>query len=438
MGAGLNKPLALPKFASDVVVDVGASNATQGNMRLYLYDKHGEELAQQQTTVGDAPFTQPADFTDGFAQKIIALLQANAEQLANDPLESVVGMVPGSVVTVNGQPVIASPGNLQTGDGIRLKNIQMGPVIEQLKASVANLLRADNDGGVKLVITNDMPGGMAYIAHELFGSPANMEKHNIVAGEKAMLIMTGGGMGVGFVSHIPAINGQPAWVELNASEAGNAIRHAASKSMEKDAASVHALINNFTQALATSAGITLTDEQQASIKGVGKVVTMFDEAQAVIPNLTEDAHAKAATAAIAAYVDELAYFIQLNGLNMVNKVVLSGPLASGINGYVGDLPDDSPLKQVIAQAKELADKDERFGGVYASQQSPLAKLILSDMWAKYTDDHTKSVLAQLNQQTPFRLITDIDIPTNALGGVALKNAELIGPNQNPTRLLLTV
>lgn len=438
MVAAFNTLALSPKFASDVVVDVGASNATQGNMRLYLYDKHGDEIAQQQTTVGDKPFTQPGDFTDGFAQKIIAMLKANADKLANDPLESVVGMVPGSVVTIDGQPVIASPGNLQTGDGVRLKNIKMGPVIEQLKASVANLLRADGDGGVKLVITNDMPGGMAYIAHELFGNTANMDNHNIVAGEKAMLIMTGGGMGVGFVSHIPASNGQPARVELNASEAGNAIRHAASKSMEKDASSVHALINNFTQSLATSAGIALTDEQQAKLKGVGKVVTMFDEAKAIIPNLTEDDHAQAATAAIAAYIDELAYFIQLNGLNMVNKVVLSGPLVSGINNYIAELPKDSPLQQVITQANELADKDERFGGVYASQQSPLAKLILADMWAKYTDDHTKSVLAQLNQQTPFRLITDIDIPTNALGGVALKNAELIGPNQNPTRLLLTV
>jgi len=441
------------QFSSYAVVDVGASKKYLGNMRIELRAENDTLIKRfDGTTVVEKPFTTADDFERGFANRLREAFLDQSFVLKNDRIDAVVGVIPGSVYKINDKFVVSSVGNLQTHSGERLTNINMDNVVNNLnEPNVADLISQP----VKQVFANDMAGGAAYIGNKLFADPTMREKYQIKDGEQLFLVMTGGGMGVCQIAHHPATtNFTPEFIEIKPTEKGHVVQRADGQGLEYNGASVHALVNNFTQILSIL-GVQLGDTQTsvASFReklqnpdnpdkqfekeiGNSKIVTSYEEALRVFPGLPEKAYKDAANKAINKYIDGLAFFIATEMLAFNSKTVLTGLVVAGVNNFLKK--PENLLGQLASDAKQLNQpKDQNLRILLQNQNDDdvLAKMLIKRVWQKYSNPHGKGALLGMNAIAPFKIITDIELNSNADGGPILRHAVVNGLMGSPNRII---
>ncbi len=264
--------------------------------------------------------------------------------------------------------------------------------IEPNRTNNADIIKVSKD--CKLVVTNDMVGGISYVANVLLSDPKY--KNLMEEGASFVYIATGGGMGVAF-----ADMDRDGIIKIKASECGHTKEPDRDFSLEAGGASSPALIKNFAQNL----GLNQEQVDKVAASRNGKIVTDFKTAQTELKklvdyNLSESSYYLASKDAINRYMDDIAYFCHGKVLEGVNFVVLAGPVVNGIKEYI--------------KQNNSEDNQTTFDDI-------LTKKIYDNLLEDMAKDQFKS--------NKFRVISDISVPDNTLGGRFLPNGQFIGENR---------
>ncbi len=455
MVAAINKALPV-QFGSYAVVDVGASKKYLGNMRIELRNKQHKLIKQfEPTTVVDKPFKSAKDFTTGFAIRLTDAFLAKQAVLKNDPIDAIIGVVPGAVYFKNNAFEVSSVGNLQTKAGQVLQKINMQNMFNALESGQAKPLMVED---VKQLYANDMVGGAAYVANKMFGSQAAMKRFNVKPGEQLFLVMTGGGLGVCQVIHHPAVEGfNQEHIELKPTEKGHIVQNSGDKPIEKKGASVHALIDNFTNNLyaldmTRLGGLEVKNDiarfreelnDSENLVGEGKfrtnrgeIVTDYQQAIKDFPNLSKQAYVVAASSAIDDYLDALVFFIASERFAFNSKIVLTGKVVGGVNNFLNN-PEflNNKLEQEIDELNNIEDKNLSALIGNHDADAVLAKLLVKRMWDYYSSGHAQGMTMGMNELTPFKIITNFPLNSNADGGPMLKGAVANGLSGSPNSVI---
>ncbi|MFH0702711.1 MAG: hypothetical protein V2B14_04135 [bacterium] len=388
-------------FGCKLVVDCGASNPGGSFKASILPDKSYKEIVSTSGIVCPNGIQYKKNYLKNLANLCVQFLKnpetkVSLNQLKDDDkkLSGMTIFIPGP--NINNKAVIIS--NLKDTKGKSLTNVDFSEVMQILK----NSDNIDVTKNPKFLAVNDMLGSTAAIILELTNNPQykNLLKNDFYG----TVCMTGGGCGVANVK-IKDNN-----IEIEASESGHMPTKNSDQILEKYAASVPALITNY----ASKFGFNEEDTKKLVDAGNAKIVTQefikaekgSEEANALentglfdvnpekgfkLKNFDENKHTTASKNAINCYIDGIAQLCAAKVLEGTNAVFLTGPVVKGI-------------KETLA----LKGND-------------LAKLIQKRMFDKYLDASGKNMLKMYN----FKIITDIDIKDNTLGGGLLQKGGFV-------------
>lgn len=317
-------------FGYKVFVDSGASDPKRGSFKVSIRsEQSGKEIFSTQQLpdnlkkVGpEGGFNSVADYINGLSDRIsqsIKLAKSEIHKLkgADKKLSGVLINAPGYVVGGKTAPKIA---NLLDQDGQSLKDVDF----TRVKVDAEK-----NPNNFKLIATNDMHGAAVGVA-KLLKAQGKLEE-----GFYGLICMTGGGMG------LVSIKVKNGFLEIEGCESGHnrVLEKGKAKSLEKDAASVSALLFNYAKKL----GLEQQEIQDLINKGDARLVT-----QAFLAG--DKPEKTAARAAINKYIDCLAQEFARKVAEGANLVILSGPVALGIKNCLSQKtgnPDE--LKERLTQ-----------------------------------------------------------------------------------------
>lgn len=390
-------------FGHKIIIDSGASKPSHGSLKLsILSDETNAEIYSYNGVLCPEGFRRDEDYIEGFARQIADSFEKSADKIsklspADRDLTGVVIYAPGAIVN-NFNAVITNLKKLGTNEAI--KNIDYN----KISAVLRNLLAAKGgklSDGFRLMATNDMIGAGASIAQHL------VKKGDFQEGYSAAYLMSGGGLGVGQIEH----NGED--VLIKSSESGHISVFGTNKSLEEYGASVRALINNF----AKEAGLRSEDSAKLVKLGNAKIIqpvviaSSAQEAKALsesglfdtvaenkfkLRGISDEVHGRASFAAIQKFIEAIS-IIGANKVNEgVNAVVLTGPLSRGIEEAIG------------RQSALFGNKN--------------LNTLLMEKITSLLDDMGKNVAKIYD----FKLITDIDVPSNNIGGSLVLQGRFIG------------
>lgn len=390
-------------FGHKIIIDSGASKPHHGSLKLsILSDETNAEIYSYNGVLCPEGFKKDADYIQGFARQIADSFEKAGDKIkrlspADRELTGVVIYAPGAIIN-NFNAILTNLKKLGTNEP--LKNIDYEKILPILR----NLLSAKGgkvSDGFKLMATNDMIGAGASIAQHLAKKP------DFIEGYSAAYLMAGGGLGVGQIEH----NGEN--ILIKASESGHISVFGTNKSLEEYGASVRALIKNF----AKEAGLNNQDTEKLVKLGNAKIIqpviiaSSEQEAKSLVESglfeavgrngfklkgVSAEVQRKASFAAIQKFIESIA-ILGANKVNEgVNSVILTGPLAKGV--------DEAIRKQAaLFKNKNL-------------------NTLLTEKITSLLDDMGKNV-AKLYK---FNLITNIEVPSNNVGGSLLLQGKFIG------------
>ncbi|MEW5820422.1 MAG: hypothetical protein AB1782_09550 [Cyanobacteriota bacterium] len=366
-------------FGYKIFVDSGASDPKRGTFKVSLRsDVTGDELLstkdlpQEYRKVGPkSGFKTAKDYVDGLSSRISKAIELAGEKIAelkgdDKFLTGILINAPGYVVGGSKAPLLP---NLKDKDNNSLRDVDFTNI--DVKAE-----RSPN--GYRVIATNDMHGAAAGIAQIL------KDKGELQEGLHALICMTGGGMGV---VNIKVKNG---FLEIEGSETGHnrIVTPGKAKSLERGAASVSALIENYAHKMEMS-----PEDLKAMIDtGDARSITA-----ALISGSKQEQ--KAAAYAINKYIDGISQEFARKVTDGVNKIILSGPLALGI-------------KTVLAE--KTGNPDE------------LKDQIVKKVYEHMPETGPGSIMADIHH---FEVDLNTEIPDNTVGGAILLNSgKFIGKN----------
>jgi hypothetical protein len=375
------------KFGSWATFDLGASDRYRGHLRVKLLDDAGNPIGKPlDGPACDQPFQQSDDLITGIGQLIAkAYQQAQAILPVEDKLKGVIGFVPAQ--TKNN--IVAHFANLETQSGQKLANVNFNDLVGILKEHGVKLAAKP-----KVVVTNDMMGGTAFVASKLAGEPTFKE------GFHGVYMATGGGFGVAELTYEEGDK-----LKIKATENGH-LTTTGNVSLEASVASAPAIINNFAKAL----GLDDKTRQTLVAAGDARVVTQLPKAQAVLPRLTERQHKQAGLLAMNQYLDGVSTLIANKVLDGINTVVLAGPLAHGVKHSVETNPKDF---QSDLDEYALHHSDDRV--------SPFEKVLINRVWNRL--DETGQTQFRVNR---LQLKTDLEVNDNTAGSWYLSQGHFVG------------
>lgn len=390
-------------FGHKIIIDSGASKPNHGSLKLsILSDETNAEIYSYNGVLCPDGFKKDEDYIQGFARQIADSFEKSADKImrlspADRELTGVVIYAPGAIVN-NFNAVLTNLKKIGTNEPLR--NIDYN----KIPAFLRNLLAAK--GGkvsqdFKIMATNDMIGAGASIAQHL------VKTSNFQEGYSAAYLMAGGGLGVGQIEH----NGED--VLIKASESGHISVFGTNKSLEEYGASVRALIHNFAQ----EAGLRSEDTEKLVKLGNAKIIqptiiaSSEQEAKALsesglfdtvaknsfkLRGISDEVQGRASFAAIQKFIESISILGANKVAEGVNSVILTGPLAKGVEEAIGK------------QAALFGNKN--------------LNTLLMEKITSLLDDMGKNV-AKLYD---FKLITDIEVPSNNVGGSLVLQGKFIG------------
>ncbi len=395
-------------FGYKLAVDSGASDTRKGSLKITMFSNEGDKLiSSNDNELKNFPknvcpngIKSAEDYVNGLKARINSFIKNSVikdiiKGLKGDDkkLKGIALFVPGA--TLDNKAEILP--NLKDENDQPLKKVNFNK-IDMGKKGV--------DENYKLLALNDMAGAAAYVAKAL----ANKEELN--NGLKATVCMTGGGCGV---ASIKVLNGQTV---VETSEMGHIKGLKTNKPLEKEGASVPALITNYADTLSLSA-----DKKNKLLDlGNAKIVTQYpvklekdcDEAKKIretelfdekvsnnnssftLKELKKEQHEEASGAAINAYLDSVAQIAHIEAAKGTNKFILTGPLAQGIKQAVnGSGSGNNFDKTIKSRAMNLL-------GNSAQAMADLYK---------------------------FSIDSSIEIPDNTLGGPSLLDGKFVSESR---------
>lgn len=403
-----------PQFGFRLVADVGASRP-EATLKAVLLTDNGDEVDRFTGTVADPG--QRFENADGFVNALGKRLAGWLNQLKqggqfeaalngeDEKLSRALLMVPGPTENAT---TVRMTANLKDQHQKPLEHLDFSRLGAQLQRE-AKLELADD---YRVLITNDMPGIAAALAKWVAAHPQLGERFK--EGLEATVVMTGGGCGVINFRLLPGEAADTPALMISANEKGHhpAALRPNPPSLESDAASVPALINNYLDGLGFRIG-QRTREVLVNL-GNGKLITQWpirteatsEEAQTLrssgmfqegrdgatslftLIGVPERAHQRGQAHALNKYVEAVAHLAAEGILAGNTLFLLTGPVVQGVDGA---------LRQ--SQHKTLAD---------AVLQAALAQV-----------DAVGKNQAKLNQ---FAVVTYTEPLDNTAGGALMLEA----------------
>lgn len=402
-------------FGHKIFIDSGASKPEQGSLKITVTsDENPSNVIFSSKEINDdnfkivcpKGFSSTQDYIGGICSRILETYDYVADRMGNlseedKKLTGIVLYVPGPVINNN----VKSFANLKIkGTDDKISNVDFNEIDSYLKAKNINI-----SDRFKLIATNDILGAGTGVAK--FMANNSEYKDMFKEGFYGAIFMTGGGFGVCYIEH----KGDN--VEIKTSESGHNSSISPNMSLEKYGASAPALIHNYAKALnldkedlkkfmnlgnamfTTDYPVRLKSEQADLLLKTGLfevVENSGDKVGIALKGVTKQAHDVASKTAVETYIRSLAQLAASKVNEGVNSIILTGPLAKGINKYINDNPE-----------------------LFCNQN--LEKLITDE--TKSFLDETGKTMANLYD---FRIISDIDIKDNTVGGNLLLDGKFIG------------
>ncbi len=399
-------------FGYKLAIDSGASDPRKGSLKITIFKNNGDKLISScgiekfHTKVCPNGIKSSNDYINGLKARIEDFINNNKvknklkELIGNDKkLKGIALFVPGA--TVNNKAKVLP--NLKDENNKPLKDVNFN--------EVKNVKGVDKANEFNLLALNDMAGATAYVAKTLAS-----QEGRIYSGLKATVCMTGGGCGV---SSLKVVNGDsknpdaPDDIIVVTTELGHVRGLKNEGSVEKEGASVPALISNYAEAL------RLDQSKINTLLGLGnaKLVTQYplildkksneaqnliktklfnekkaqdDKVKLTLKNVTQEQHNKASNNAVNVYLDAVAQIAQIEAAKGTNEFILTGPLVGGVKKVTKKMGmnfDEEVKKRAInllgPGGKAMADSND------------------------------------------FKVSSDINIPDNTLGGPILLDGDFV-------------
>lgn len=397
-------------FGYKLAVDSGASDTRRGSLKITMFSDDGEKLISSNrlkgfpTNVCPNGIMSSSDYLNGLKNRIKDFInnekikdKISRQEGDGNLLKGIALFVPGA--TVNNIAKILP--NLKDKDNNPLRDVDF-----------KDIKKINKDTDINVLALNDMAGAAAFAAKRL---------KSLYNGLKAAVCMTGGGCGV---ASIKVVNGETIVVTT---ELGHVRGLNNRKSVEKEGASVPAMINNYAESL------SLSENDKKKLLGVGnaKVVTQYplildkntkeannlketglfeekiknNKVEMTLKNVTKEKHAKASKEAINAYLDSVAQIAHIEAAKGTNEFILTGPLVQGVKKATQNLGMNFD--------QEIRDRAIKLLGPGGQAMADLYK---------------------------FNVSSIIEIPDNTLGGPSLLNGNFVSEARGnwvgiPTRTL---
>lgn len=401
-------------FGYKILVDSGASDPHRGSFKIKIVSDDGKKVLLQTDGIPESlekvgpegGFITAKDYVDGLSNNIVSGINLVKDKITElkEKLTGVCVNVP-CYVRDNKAKIVA---NIKDHNDQSILDIDFKTIKDNLQKAGVEI----SEDNFKLLATNDLAGAAAGIAQIMARSP----KYNDLFKEGffGSIWMTGGGTGV---ADIKIKNGI---LEIETSESGHnrAIQSKKDRSIEKYGGSSPALIRNYCKAL----GMKDKDIKTLLNVGKAKIVTQFpvkldkgSEAEKIFMNtglfkitgektydqgrtrvllqlkgVNNKDHKKASITAIDKYMKSLAQIASNKILEGANCIILTGPMALRIREQVNK------------------DSDKYWDGK-----------TFDEMVTNKTIDLLDQTGIKTMQIHDFKIISDIDIPDNTVGGEVL-------------------
>jgi len=421
------------KFGFKIAGDFGTSPPLQGSAKCSILSDNGETIFSTEKDVKDESLKlvcpdgikSSDDYVNGIItciHQFVGMAKGNIANLkGNDQkLSGVVLNAPCQVINNIGNIIP----NLKDPQGNSLKGVDFGKV----KSDVLNSKDMEVDkSNFKFLATNDLPGAAAGVAKIL------ASRGMLKDGFDFSVIMTGGGCGI---AEGKCINNS---LQIVATELGhikpiNKEIKTQDENIEKHGASAPALIRNYFKEL-SKLDYEFKEEDIDTLVKIGKSQLVLEHHVKITPDslqwnelldtglyeekeegervitksgkekgllestkkIEKKDHEKASKKAIEKYIDSIAQLCQIEVAKGTNLIVLTGPLASRIRDYTVKHSDDFDQKS------------------------------LSELIEEKTTSYMDQTLVTLADSYKFKVVTDIEVPDNTIGGGILLKGEQISP-----------
>lgn len=419
-------------FTSKIAIDIGASNS-RGTAKISAALENGDQVNLNKGS-DTSPvkktflinrrggFESEKEFTDAVASQVINTCK-EINKVKKEPLTSAEIFVPGPVMFKH----ILLIANLRKKDGNSLNNINIKE-IEKKIIEKAKQEKVDIDKKFKLKVVKDLTGTGVAIAEKLATHPKYKDK--FCQGKMyAVAVMTGGGFGsVNIKSKTSSDKNLKTEVEIEASESSHDLvpdintdnGQVTIKRLGKVGATVPCVIENFAKTLGiqdqadlktiagTGCAKMATEERfklnnkidQKAIDALVKtglyreVEVQGNETVLEVTN-SQGKFKEARKKAIDKYADTVALHAITKINEAANLIILTGPLANGINNAI---------------VKNSSD----------FEANSLSKLVMKKIDKYVGDDNTCNIL---RKKLNFEIICDdyFKIDDNTAGAPALRH-----------------
>jgi|GEM_PF-5494788 len=373
-------------FKHRLILDIGASDP-RGSVKILAQTDDGQDLFEQRGSfLNDTVdgFSSSDNFIDQLSKVIISAskraVNTIKEKGLNNEEKKLNGLalfLPGPIM--DDEAIIIA--NLKTTDGKSLTNVDLSKLENKLKENDKSIEVADN---LKFIPTKDLGGTGIGIAQILANHPKY--KDEFKEGFYAVGVMTGGGFGSVNIqvldkkymqiqtsesSHNLAMDTKKNTFtrlgKLGASTKGILENYARAMDI-KDETSINALIKTGNARIATENRIELDNKKDEDAINVLKGskyynVTNQDKTTTTlqINKYGMETFRTARKEAIAEYIDTVAQHAITKINEGANLLVLTGPLALGLNKTVASNPEDfgrNTLRELIFDRIDYYIKDD--------------------------------------------------------------------------------
>ncbi|MBX2860411.1 MAG: hypothetical protein KTR14_04205 [Vampirovibrio sp.] len=396
------------RFGASVGIDIGASKA-QGTIRGYAASDDGEHQVAIKGYDGQVSrhlLHSPTQFVEKVSEHIVEALKRLSikSNRAQEYIQRLVIMIPG----LNDRTT-AEPANIMRSDGKKIGLIDFGNIKSYLQNAGIQVAKKFN---FSLLI--DTHGSAAVVARKL------IQEGRLLPGRRALLIMTGGGLGSVEIDH------QKDNILLRVFRGASTPMQNQQAIIEEFGASAPSLRRNFAEAL----GVKGTQLTQFIQEGNTEAVTNFTKAKKIMQPLlkkplTEDEYLKAAKAALTAYLDSLGYLIAISARDpSLQTVVLNGKVAEGMEAFIEKYPElyEEEMKSLLKWPPSVSALAER-------QNKLMKKVLIKKVLDHEVGISRKKLLDDITREKPgFQIISDIDVSENTEGIPWLLEGEAIDPD----------
>jgi hypothetical protein len=406
-----------PRFGSYLVWDVGASDPVSGTAKGRFFSDSGQVLLDLPTRkIAPNGVADPTEFVKELGARSAEALKSVADKLKADPLSQVIIFAPGVMRgTVN--KILQ---NIKTKSGKPLENIDFAPLATYLK----DFGPSDKPKPIQVMLANDMVGAASATVAAMQKHP-ELNKSLNTDGFKALLAMLGGGLGV------IEIQRHEGAITLNATEGGhilplhNNLFPRGKAVLEEESTSSRAFMRNLSRRLGLpeepmvrAADVRLAMGDTVELPGTHQSLRFLERTgkfeMTPAPGNTmkvrmSESPEKIQAACMGAIQDTIRGLAQVGHQEVVkgtNAFVLFGPMVKTIDKFLKDNQDVARRVFGVSRHDEVSFKS-----------------LLSGM----IDAQLNKAGESMKDSSGFHVITDLEIPHNAVGGSVFRNAKPIGP-----------